>query len=59
MRASFHGSNIFALGNGIARLQTKPLKIDPPKKMIKEGSPEGAKDDKPAAKRSHRKKNLF
>ncbi len=58
MRASFHGSNIFALGNGIAKMQTQPLTIDPPKQMIKEGSPEGAKDDKPAAKRSDRKKNL-
>lgn len=28
MRATFHGQNIFALGNGIARLQTARFVLD-------------------------------
>lgn len=43
MRASFHGSNIFALGNGVARLQIQTVTIPPsqtatipPSKMKKE-----------------------
>lgn len=30
MRAAFHGHNIFALGNGIARLQTARFVLDEP-----------------------------
>ena len=33
MRAKFHGQNIFALGNGFAKLQTPPLVIDTPENL--------------------------
>jgi hypothetical protein len=32
MRASFHGQNIFALGNGFAKLQIPPAPVEAPEK---------------------------
>jgi hypothetical protein len=44
MRASFQGQNIIALGYGIARLQSPPLTMEPPKKPQKPGAkPESPK----------------
>ena len=52
MRASFQGQNVLMLGNGIAKLHTPPLVVDPPKKAQKPRTARKPVSPKPRPKTS-------
>ena len=54
MRASFHGQNIFALGNGFARLQTPPLLMDEPDTTQDSQTPQKTIGGVPAPEPEHK-----